>query len=99
MLRFLRNLVFVCAPILIVGCASPNRPSMTAGPKVSFVMTTQSPSAAFAETDKRDSAAPPVAAPKPQNASLVATSQPQQDSLTGQLADGLLSVFKTFTGR
>ena len=98
MLRSLRNLVFVCAPILIVGCASPNRPSMTAGPKVSFVMTTQSPSP-IADTDKHDSAASAVAASKPQDAKLVATSQPQQDSLTGQLADGLLSVFKTFTGR
>ncbi len=99
MLRNLRTLVFVCAPILIVGCASPNRPSMMAGPKVSFVMTPQSSSPAVAEAEKRDSEAPAVATPKPQDAKLVAASQPQQDSLTGQLADGLLAVFKTFTGR
>lgn len=99
MLRNLRNLIFVCAPILIVGCASPNRPSMLAGPKVSFVMTMQSPLPAVAASDKRDSDAPAVAAPKPQDAKLVAASQTQQDSLTGQLADGLLAVFKTFTGR
>ncbi|HEY3856753.1 MAG TPA: hypothetical protein VGO67_20400 [Verrucomicrobiae bacterium] len=99
MLRNLRTLVLVCAPILIVGCASPNRPSMLAGPKVSFVMTPQSSAPVVADTEKHDSDAPAVASPKPQDAKIVAASQPQQDSLTGQLADGFLAVFKTFTGR
>jgi hypothetical protein len=51
-----------------------------------------------AEPEKRESDTRPLADAKPQDQKLVAKSQ-QSDSLTGQLADGLLDVFKTFTGR
>jgi hypothetical protein len=98
MLRSLRNLVFVCAPILIVGCASPHRPSMAAGPKVSFVMTIQAPLPHLADAEKVELKAPAPVTPKPQDAKLVADSQPPEASQAGQLADGILQVFKSFTG-
>jgi hypothetical protein len=37
--------------------------------------------------------------PKPKDAAPVAGTQKQPDYLTGQLADSLMNVFKTFTGR
>jgi hypothetical protein len=37
--------------------------------------------------------------PKPKDASPVANTQNRPDCLTGQLADSLMLVFKTFTGR
>jgi hypothetical protein len=36
---------------------------------------------------------------QPQDASPIAGAQKEPDSLTGQLAGGLLNIFKTFTGR
>jgi hypothetical protein len=68
----------------------------SAGPKVSFVMANQP--AVAAEPDKREPDTQPLANAKPQDQKLVAKTQ-QSDSQTCQLADSLLDVFKTFTGR
>lgn len=104
MSRLLRNLFLVCSPILLAGCQSPLAPPaagvngtvVDAGAHVRVEKAIQPPAPAVAkQVAVMDVSAP--ASPKTQ-APLMATVQKQPESQTGQLADGLMLVFTTFTG-
>jgi hypothetical protein len=111
LLRNPRRLILLCVPIVLAGCQAPLAPSMSrqqpasinqtlvdATPVVFFddamllSATDKDEEASAQETGKPES-------PKPANAASVAGPQQQSDCLTGQLADSLMLVFKTFTGR
>ena len=112
LLRYARGLFLLCAPIVLAGCQHPLAPSqagqhpdrvnyalVNATPVTFFDDAIQFPAPAITEepyflveTDLPES-------PQPKDATPVAGVQKQSDCLTGQLADSLMNVFKTFTGR
>jgi hypothetical protein len=111
MTRLLRNLFFfACAAIVLAGCQHPLAPSVAGqhpvGATYAFVDagTTVRCDNAFqppapAVTERADALkVGALESPKPQDERLVASVQKQPVSQTGELADGLMLVFKTFTG-
>ena len=105
MSRMLRNLFVVCTPILLAGCQQPLAPSagavnnsfVDARTPVRFENTIQHPGPAVPGRIAVLDVSAPVGA-KPKDEPLIASVQRQPDSQVGQLADGLMLVFKTFTG-
>jgi hypothetical protein len=107
--RSQRCLFLLCAPLMLAGCQHPLAPSFArqSPPLMNQVLVEGTPKAFFDDalpfpelvmleetsvvnTDegaKRKDTAPATAVQK------------QPDGLTGQLADSLMDVFKTFTGR
>jgi hypothetical protein len=106
MKRLLRNLCLVCFPILLAGCQHPVAPSFEAQNTFGATYTvvnvpadkaTQAPAPnSTNQTAVLDPSAEAIA--KPSDKPAVATTQPKDECLTGQLADGLMLVFKAFTG-
>ena len=98
-------------PILLAGCQHPQAPSVALEQPYrsnhAFVQTkavvlvdksTQCPTCAVkTEAPVLKASAPPNL--KSIDAVPIAGCAKQEDCLTGQLADGLMNVFKTFTGR
>jgi hypothetical protein len=106
MSRLIRNLLLVCSPILLAGCQHPIAPSI-ARSNVSFINPVAAAPAQKAPQRTRTPvtvqlAALDVNAPvgvKQKAASATSGSVPKRtDSQVGQLADGLMLVFTTFTG-
>jgi hypothetical protein len=111
LLRNPRELILLCFPLLLAGCQHPLAPSV-AGQQPDRVNLALVDARPVAFVDKSmPFPAPAIKAqacvlktgapesPKPKVASPVAAAQKDGDSLTGQLADSLFLVFKTFTGR
>jgi hypothetical protein len=111
LLRNPRRLILFCLPIVLAGCQAPLAPSLAtqqpalinqtladATPVVFFDDATIFPAPSTNEDDAATETNAP-ASPKPTDAALVTGAQKQPGSLTGQLADSLMTVFKTFTGR
>jgi hypothetical protein len=109
MSRLLRNLFLVCSAMALAGCQHPLAPSVAwqqpAGVNDAFVdaratvrveNVIQPPAPAVTEQVAVLDVNAPVGV-KPQAQPLVASVQ-KQDSQIGQLADGLMQVFATFTG-
>ena len=95
MSRLLRNLFLVCAPIVLAGCQHPLAPSV-AGQQSVGANHNLIYGGATAQAGALDMGA--KASLQPQDQPLVASVQKQPECLTGQLADGLMLVFTTFTG-
>jgi hypothetical protein len=114
MSRLLRNpraLILLCSPIVLAGCQHPlapfraewqpatlNQAVVEATPAEFVDDAMQFPALAMGTEACMLNTDAPVS-PTPNDASSIAIAQPQQDCLTGQLADSLMNVFKTFTGR
>jgi hypothetical protein len=106
-----RNLFLACSAIVLAGCQHPLASSVAgqqpAIEKYAYVdaggpgrveKATQSESPAV--TDQPGvPAVDTTASSKPQSEPMIASVQKQPESQTLQLADGLMLVFKTFTGR
>ncbi len=85
MSRVLKSLFLVCSAVALAGCQGPLPPSYAVRqPAVTDQVAVLDLSA-------------PVGS-KPQDEKLVATAQKPAESQTGELADSLFGVFKTFTG-
>jgi hypothetical protein len=111
LLRNPRRLILLCAPIVLAGCQSPLAPSLAAPPPPSInqaladatpvlffddAMLIPAPDASEQATVQETKASQ---IPKANDAAPVDSTQKKSDGLTGQLADSLMTVFKTFTGR
>jgi hypothetical protein len=110
MSQLLRCLLLASAPIVLAGCQHPLVPSaaaqqpaaanhslVSAGAASRVGKTIQPPASAVTEqAGVTDVGA--KASPTPQGEPIVASTQKQPGCLTGQLADGLMLVFTTFTG-
>jgi hypothetical protein len=109
LLRNPRRLILLCCPILLAGCQHPLAPSMAGQQpgRVNHVLVDARPVVLVdkpmpfpAAADKAQPCMLKTGAaksPKPKDISPAAQKDP--DSQTGQLADSLFLVFKTFTGR
>jgi len=115
MSRLLRNpcvLFLVCSPILLAGCQQrPLAASVVVQQPVTvnyFLVDAEAPARVKTAMQFPVSAVKPEAcvlglgvleSPKPKDKLLVASAPNEQEGLTGQLADGLMLVFKTVTSR
>jgi hypothetical protein len=95
MSQLIRNLILVCSPLLLAGCQHTLAP--TVGSSARFDNVTQPPAPVVTERVAALDVGV-LAKANPQDESLIASAQKQPESQTGQLADGLMLVFKTFTG-
>jgi len=105
-------MILTCLPMVLAGCQHTVDPSFagqnTFGANYTLV-TTSAPEAAQKATQPVGttitnapaavSASGAQATPKLPDKPVAVAAQPKDDCLTGQLADGLMLVFKTFTGR
>jgi hypothetical protein len=111
LLRNPRRLILLCAPIVLAGCQSPLASHLTAPPPPSInqALADATPVLFFDDAmlipasdanelpAVQETTASQIS--KPKDAVPVDGTQKQSDGLTGQLADSLMMVFKTFTGR
>lgn len=99
-----------CLPIVLAGCQHPMVSSVSEGQPPGLTVAlidvvapvrcenAIEPAAPSAKEQTRMVNVDAKASPKPQDASLVANAQKPSVSQTCELADGLMLVFKTFTG-
>jgi hypothetical protein len=111
LLRNPRRLILLCAPMVLAGCQSPLAPPLAAPPPPSInqALADTTPvlffddamlipaSDAYEQPAVKETTASQI--PKPNDAAPAEGNQKQSAGLTGQLADSLMTVFKTFTGR
>jgi hypothetical protein len=106
-----RCLFLLCAPLVLAGCQHPLAPAF-AGHQPARINrnAVDATPVMFSDEAWQFSALAMTAEPcvfnidgvdsnPPKEASPVVAVQKEQDCLTGQLADSLMNVFKTFTGR
>jgi hypothetical protein len=113
MTRLLRNprgLILLFSPLLLAGCQAPLAPSMSAQQpdrasqvllEAKAVALVDQPNFRSTSSAKADAipSTTTSASLKPKDSAPVTDATKNPDGLTGQLADSLMNVFKTFTGR
>src|SRR5271168_3567258 len=111
LLRNPRRLILLCAPIVLAGCQSPLAPPLASRSPASINQTLADATPVLflddamlipaSDANEQPAVQETTASriPKPNDAAPVDGTQKQAAGLTGQLADSLMTVFKTFTGR